>query len=87
MDFKKNELKDLLEGMIFSFEKVITKNGVDSFVELSGDISPVHVNDEFARDCGFKGCVVHGALLVSYLSQLRGIHLPGENCFLLESIN
>ena len=49
------------------------------FATLSGDFNPLHIDDAFARDRGFKGVVVYGALLVAKISQLIGMQLPGRN--------
>jgi acyl dehydratase len=80
------QLSDLLEGQEFSFTVTITQQDIDQFARLSGDISPLHLDAEFARDRGFSGAVVHGALLVSYVSRMVGVHLPGQNA-LLQSFN
>jgi 3-hydroxybutyryl-CoA dehydratase len=55
---------------------------VDRFAALSGDFSPLHVDDEFARRRGFSGRVVHGVLLASYVSMALGMRLPGQDCLI-----
>ncbi len=79
-------IEDFSEGQKFSFLKTISKQDVDNFAELSGDINPLHVDDKFAQLRGFTGRIAHGALLISYLSELVGVYFPGENC-LLQTIN
>lgn len=51
---------------------------VDRFVEVSGDSSPLHVDDAAARAAGYRGRVVHGMLLGSLVSSVIGTQLPGE---------
>ena len=73
------EIDDLAQGKEFSFEKKISSNDVDMFARLTGDNSPLHMEDRFARKRGFKSRVVHGGLLVGCISQLVGVYFPGEN--------
>ena len=73
------EIKDLYPGKEFSFEKKISSSDVNMFASLTGDNSPLHMEDEFARERGFKSRVVHGGLLVGCISQLVGVYFPGEN--------
>ncbi len=49
------------------------------FAELSGDLNPLHTDDEFARAKGFKGKVVYGALILAKVSELIGMRLPGRD--------
>ena len=73
------EIDDLAQGEEFSFEKKISSSDVDMFARLTGDNSPLHMEDTFARKRGFKSRVVHGGLLVGCISQLVGVYFPGEN--------
>jgi 3-hydroxybutyryl-CoA dehydratase len=77
---------DLFEGQSFSYNLNISEKMVDSFAELTGDISPLHVDKDFAFKRGFKDRVVHGAMLCGFISRFVGVHLPGRNS-LIHSIN
>jgi 3-hydroxybutyryl-CoA dehydratase len=57
----------------------ITPDLVDRFIAVSGDSSPIHVQDEAARRRGFTGRVVHGFLLGSLVSRVIGTQLPGDD--------
>lgn len=57
----------------------ITAELIDRFVDLTGDRSAIHVDDEAARERGFRGRVAHGMLLGSLVSALLGTELPGDN--------
>lgn len=50
-----------------------------SFAALSGDYNPLHLDEAFARSKGFQGRVVYAGILVSKVSQLIGMHLPGRD--------
>lgn len=73
---------DLRVGQQAAFEATVTEADIDRFAEVSGDVSPLHVDAGFARSRGFGGRVVHGAYLTALVSRLVGVHLPGENCLL-----
>ena len=73
------EIEDFFQGKEFSFEKKISSSDVNMFAKLTGDNSPLHMEDQFARERGFKDRLVHGGLLVGCISQLVGGHFPGKN--------
>ena len=61
------------------FQIKITESLVDEFAKLSGDFSPIHMNDKYAKTTSFEKRVVHGMLLVSFLSRVGGMYLPGKH--------
>lgn len=79
-------LDQLREGREAVFEEAITPALMDGFAALSGDVSPLHVDDAFAQERGFDGRVAHGMILGAFISRLVGVHLPGANA-LLQSVN
>ena len=79
-------IDDFSIGQEFSFSATIKKSDVENFAKLSGDVNPLHMDESFAQQRGFKGRVVHGILLSSYLSRLVGVHFPGRHA-VLHSIN
>ena len=76
--------EDISIGMSESFSVKITKEMMDSFCKMSGDINPLHRDEVFAKVHGFKDRVVYGMLTSSFLSTLAGVHLPGEKSLIHE---
>ena len=76
-----NELKydDIFIGQQESFSINITESMVEKFSNLSGDLNPLHMDNEFAESSSFNKRIVHGMLLASFFSQLIGMKLPGKN--------
>ena len=76
-----NELSydDISIGQQESFIIKITESMVDKFSNLSGDLNPLHMDNEFAELTSFNKRIVHGMLLASFFSQLIGMKLPGKN--------
>ena len=70
---------DIVIGKKCTITKKITENDVESFLQLSGDNNPIHMNEDFAKNTMFKGRVAHGLLSVmlisSALTRLKG---PGN---------
>ena len=78
---KCNELSynEISIGQQESFIIKITESMVEKFSNLSGDLNPLHMDNQFAESSSFKKRIVHGMLLASFFSQLIGMKLPGKN--------
>ena len=73
-------------GSTEEFSQAVTSKDIDKYIEICGDISPIHIDGDFAKSHGFNDRVVHGLLTSSLYSTLIGVYLPGENA-LLQSID
>jgi 3-hydroxybutyryl-CoA dehydratase len=69
--------EDLKEGMTAVFGKTITEGDIGIFAGVSGDVNPVHINEEFAQTTPFKGRIAHGMLSAAFISTVFGTRLPG----------
>ena len=73
-------LEDLEVGMTASYSRTVTDADVVLFAGISGDINPVHMNNEYAKATMFKGRIAHGMLTASFISTVLGTRLPGPGC-------
>jgi 3-hydroxybutyryl-CoA dehydratase len=71
-------LDEIKPGMSASMTRTVSERDVQLFGEATGDMNPVHFDEEFARRTIFRGRVAHGALSIGYISGLLGTVLPGE---------
>ncbi len=55
-------------GHVERVTKTVGEPDVALFAGLTGDFSPIHVDEEFARRTRFGGRIAHGALLVGFVS-------------------
>ncbi len=65
--------------------KTVTKADIALFAEVSGDLNPLHMSDEYAKQTFFGGRIAHGALTQALLSAAMA-KLPGLVVFLSQSI-
>ena len=64
--------EDLDVGMAYRTPGImVTEAHVVGFAGLVGDFFPLHMDDEFARELGFKGRVAHGLLGLSMTDGLK----------------
>ena len=66
-------------GLSKEFQVTITESMVNDFAKISGDFSPIHMDENYAKSTIFQKRVVHGMLLASFLSQVDGMYLPGKH--------
>jgi 3-hydroxybutyryl-CoA dehydratase len=71
-------LDELKPGMSASTTRTVTEKDVQLFGEATGDMNPVHFDEEYARKTIFRGRVAHGALSIGFISALLGTTLPGD---------
>ena len=62
-----------------SFQAEVREETLSAFNKITGDINPLHNDEDYAKQKGHPGRVVYGMLTASYLSTLAGVYLPGKN--------
>lgn len=80
---KQYTIQDIQLGQQASFKVAVSEASIKAFSRLTGDYSPIHTNEEFARRTQFRTRIAHGLLAYSYVSTLVGMYLPGENATIL----
>lgn len=75
-------LAEMTPGLTESFTVTVTAEMMDAFQNITGDVSPIHLDTAYAQDRGYPGRVVYGMLGASFFSTLAGVYLPGEHCLL-----
>ena len=76
-------MSSLEGGQTASIERTVTEADVNGFAALSGDFNPFHVDEAYAAGTFFKQRIAHGALLISWVSNVIGMELPGRGTILL----
>ena len=75
-------MADMTPGRTEEFTVTVTAEMMDAFCALTGDTSPIHIDEGYVRERGYPGRVVYGMLGASFFSTLAGVYLPGEHCLL-----
>lgn len=75
-------LAELHPGLTESFTVTVTPEMMAQFYAITGDDSPIHMDESYAQGRGYPGRVVYGMLGASFFSTLAGVYLPGEHCLL-----
>ena len=76
-DFEGFAITELEVGQTAEIVRVADDDAVRKFAEVSGDFNPLHMDEGYARKSPFRGRIVHGALVASFISCVLGNHLPG----------
>ncbi len=76
-------IEDLSAGMEASSSRVVSRNDIDVFAEVSGDSNPLHLDEAYAATTMFNGCIAHGMLSAAYISKVLGTQLPGPGAIYL----
>ena len=75
-------------GQSYSKNFEITEKMGEMFAEISGDKNPIHLNCEYAKKTIFGKKIVHGMLVVSFISGILGNDFPGVGTvYLNQEIN
>ncbi len=53
------------------------------FAVVSGDINPLHLDEEYAKGTIFTGCIAHGMLTAAVISAALATELPGPGAIYL----
>lgn len=58
--------EEMREGLVLESAMVpIGQSLIDAYAEMFGDRNPIHLNLCYARECGLKNTIAHGALVFS----------------------
>lgn len=60
------------------YTKEIQEADIQKFADVSGDMNPIHLDEEYANNSMFGKRIAHGMLSASFISNVIGNQLPGE---------
>ncbi|MDR1832367.1 MAG: MaoC family dehydratase [Fusobacteriaceae bacterium] len=70
-------MNELTIGQSASKTKVFREEDVLVFAGFTGDMNPVHINEEFAKTTKFGRRIVHGPYVYTLVGSVLGQQLPG----------
>ncbi len=71
--------EDIKTGDDASLSVTITESHIVLYAGITGDVNPVHVDAEHAKDSVFGERIAHGMLVGGLISAVLGTKLPGPN--------
>lgn len=83
MKCEEHKYDDIQAGEECSFSKILTRETIEEFIKITGDMHPLHTNMEYSRKSGFKDIIAHGMLTSAFASTVVGMYLPGLHAILL----
>jgi len=75
---KRFVISEIEIGQKASITQEITEGNILIFAGATGDLNPVHINEDFAEKTKFTTRIAHGMLSVSLIAAVLGRKLPGE---------
>ncbi|HEX3484971.1 MAG TPA: MaoC family dehydratase [Micropepsaceae bacterium] len=78
-------LEDLSIGQSASYSRTISESDIQQFGAVSGDLNPLHFDEDYAKTTIFRGRIAHGMLSASFLSTVLGTQLPGAGSIFLSA--
>jgi phosphate acetyltransferase/phosphate butyryltransferase len=85
MEYIENRTFDELAlGDTASLVRTLSKQDIELFAVMSGDVNPAHVDEEYARSDLFHKIIAHGMWSASLISTLLGTRLPGPGSIYLD---
>jgi phosphate acetyltransferase/phosphate butyryltransferase len=85
MDMIENRTFDEIQlGETASLIRTLSREDIELFAVMSGDVNPAHVDEDYARSDMFHKIIAHGMWGGSLISTLIGTKLPGPGAIYLD---
>lgn len=75
--------EEISVGQTANFSKQVEEQDIQMFSAVSGDVNPVHLDEEFAAGTVFGGRIAHGMLTGAVISAALAMELPGPGTIYL----
>lgn len=73
-------------GKSYSISVTATNEVIKSIAEISGDVNPIHLDEEYAARSIFGRRIAHGLFCINAISMIIGNYLPGSGAVLIEQL-
>jgi phosphotransacetylase/acyl dehydratase len=81
---KNRTFDEIVLGERATLQRTLSREDIELFAVMSGDVNPAHVDEEYAHSDMFHEVIAHGLWGASLISTLLGTQLPGPGTIYLE---
>ena len=79
---------DLAIGTRDVLMRTVMETDLVDFAEVSGDVNPIHLSEDYAASTRFGGRIAHGMFTASLISAVIGSRMPGPGAvYLSQTLN
>lgn len=71
-------------GDTSQFSKTVSETDIYLYAGITGDLNPIHINEQYASNTFFEGRIAHGMLLGGFISAVLGCQLPGPGAIYIK---
>ena len=71
-------IEDLTVGMERTRARTVSREDIEAFGRISGDLNPIHFCEDYAASTPVGGVIAHGILTAGLISAVIGEELPGH---------
>lgn len=80
----KESIKKFNIGDVYNEYFSYSQEDVNDFAKISGDLNPLHIDEEYAMKSIFGRRIIHGYLGASIFSKVFAMNFPGEGSIYLK---
>jgi len=70
-------------GQLYSTVNIVTDEDILKFAEVTGDVNPIHLDEDYAKVSVFGERIAHGMISAGYISAIFGTRFPGAGSIYL----
>jgi len=74
---------ELSVGQLYSTVNIVTDEDILKFAEVTGDVNPIHLDEDYAKVSVFGERIAHGMISAGYISAIFGTRFPGAGSIYL----
>lgn len=74
---------ELSVGQLYSTVNIVTDEDILKFAEVTGDVNPIHLDEDYAKASVFGERIAHGMISAGYISAIFGTKFPGAGSIYL----
>jgi phosphate acetyltransferase len=75
---------ELRVGQSAQLRRTLSRDDINAFALVSGDVNPAHIDDEYAQGTRFHGVIAHGMWAGALISSVLGNEFPGPGTIYVE---